>query len=119
MTNNICHLAFALLEKYYPQLLACFPEDYMISLEKISRRIPNALPSHIVEHLTAPAAAVAVNKGILIYLFSYVLVYDVSVMREIFFQLVAVLKDIAGPDRLELSRQFQKGDQCMTCAAYM
>ena len=81
----------------------------MISLEKISQKIPYAVPSHIVERLTAPTNSIAVNQRILGFLLSYALNFDLSVKREMFFPLVAVLQDIAGSDQLEMSRQFQKG----------
>ena len=113
------HVAFAILEKYHDQLLACFPEDYMITLEKISQKFPSPVPASAVELLTTPTTALAVNQRILAFLFSYPLVYDVNAKRGIFFSVAAALQEVAGSDKLEMCRQFQQGRAIHVICVYV
>jgi len=81
----------------------------MITLEKISQKFPTPMPASVVELLTTPTTASAVNQRILAFMFSYPFSCDVGGTRGMFFSVIAALQDVAGSDNLEMSRQFQKG----------
>lgn len=84
-------IVFAALKKYSNVLLDNFPENYMTSLEIMCHNSPIAVPSDVIEAITAPTSYIVVNERIFDFLLYKILT---SKTQMITIDYVIILKKI-------------------------